>query len=89
MRDNKTSQAASEYDANVHKTLPRYHLFLTETLDLVKTAMPKPEAWFDTGCGTGTLILQAIECFGEMKIVAADPAEEMLSIAKKSWPIIR
>ncbi len=83
MRDNKTSQAASEYDANVHKTLPRYHLFHTESLDLVKAAMPKPEAWLDTGCGTGTFILQAIECFGEMEIVAADPAEEMLSMAKK------
>ncbi|SDD49096.1 class I SAM-dependent methyltransferase [Sporomusa acidovorans] len=83
MRDNKTSQAANEYDANVHKTLPRYHLFHTETLDLVKTVVPKPQAWLDSGCGTGTLVLQAIECFGKMKIVAADPAESMLSMAKE------
>lgn len=83
MRDNKTSQAANEYDANVHKTLPRYHLFHTETLDLVKTVVPKPQAWLDTGCGTGTLVLKAIECFGPMKIVAADPAESMLSMAKE------
>jgi tRNA (cmo5U34)-methyltransferase len=82
MRDNKTSQAASQYDANVHKTIPRYHLFHEETLDLVKAAVPKPQSWLDTGCGTGTLILKALECFGPMRIVAADPAESMLSIAQ-------
>ncbi|HWR41954.1 class I SAM-dependent methyltransferase [Sporomusa sp.] len=80
MRDNKTSQAAIEYDANVHKTIPRYHLFHDETLDLVKSTVPKPLAWLDTGCGTGTLILKAIEQFGQLRFVAADPAEGMLKI---------
>jgi len=83
MRDNKTSQAASQYDVNVHKTIPRYFLFHEETLDLVKAAVPKPQSWLDTGCGTGTLILKALECFGPMRIVAADPAESMLSTAKE------
>jgi len=83
MRDNKTSQAANQYDANVDKTIPRFFLFHEETLDLVKAAIPKPQSWLDTGCGTGTLILKALECFGPMRVVAADPAESMLSIAQK------
>lgn len=83
MRDNKTSQAANEYDANVHKTIPRYHLFHEETLDLVKVAVPKPQSWLDTGCGTGTLILKALECFGKIMFVAADPAEGMIRIAQE------
>ena len=83
MRDNKTSQAANEYDDNVHKTIPRYHLFHEETLDIVKAVVPKPQTWLDTGCGTGTLILKALACFGTMKIVAADPSESMLAIARE------
>jgi tRNA (cmo5U34)-methyltransferase len=81
MRDNKTSQAANEYDANVHKTIPRYHLFHDETLDLVESTMPNPVAWLDTGCGTGTLIVKAIEKFGQLQFVAADPAAGMLQLA--------
>jgi len=83
MRDNKTSQAANEYDANVHKTIPRYPLFHEEILDLVKAAVPQPQSWFDTGCGTGTLLEKALECFGQMQVVAADPAENMLSITRE------
>lgn len=83
MRDNKTSQAANEYDANVHKTIPRYHLFHEETLDLVKAAVPNPQSWLDTGCGTGTLILKALECFGQIRFTAADPAENMIRIAQE------
>lgn len=81
MSDNKTSQAANEYDANVHKTIPRYHLFHEETIDVVATIVPKPQAWLDTGCGTGTLIAKAIEHFGQLRLVAADPAEGMLRVA--------
>ena len=81
MRDNKTSQAAAEYDANVHKTIPRYHLFHEETLDLARAIVPKPQAWLDTGCGTGTLILKAIEHFGPVQFVAADPSGAMLQFA--------
>lgn len=83
MRDNKTSQAANEYDANVHKTIPRYHLFHEEILDLVKAVVPQPQSWLDTGCGTGTLLAKALACFGRMRVVAADPAESMLSLARE------
>ncbi|CQR72375.1 Ubiquinone/menaquinone biosynthesis C-methyltransferase UbiE [Sporomusa ovata DSM 2662] len=81
MKDNKTSQAAIDYDANVHKTIPRYHTFHDETLDLVKEAISKPQAWLDTGCGTGTLLVKVMKEFGQLRVVAADPAEEMVKIA--------
>lgn len=81
MKDNKTSQAAIDYDANVYKTIPRYHMFHDEILDLVTEAMDKPQSWLDTGCGTGTLLVKVIKKFGPLKIVAADPAEEMLKLA--------
>lgn len=90
MRDNTTSQSASEYDANVHKTIPRYHLFHEETLDLVKTVFVKPQTWLDTGCGTGTLIAKAIEHFGQLRFTAADPSEGMLRVAAEklaNYPI--
>ncbi len=81
MRDNKTSQAAAEYDANVHKTIPRYHLFHDEVLDLARVIVPQPQTWLDTGCGTGTLILKALERFGQVRFVAADPSAAMLQFA--------
>lgn len=81
MQDNKTSQAAIDYDANVCKTIPRYHMFHDETLYLVKEAISKPQSWLDTGCGTGTLLVKVIKEFGQLRVVAADPAEEMVKLA--------
>lgn len=83
MKDNTTSQAASSYDANVMKTIPRYELFHSETLELVKTINPTPKTWLDTGCGTGTLIAKASAAFPCVRFVAADPSEAMLDIAKE------
>ena len=82
MKDNKTSQAASLYDANVHKTIPRYHTFHDETLELIGVMNPSPAAWLDPGCGTGTLIARAADCFGETNFVAADPSPAMLEMAR-------
>lgn len=83
MPNNKTSQAAAEYDANVDKTIPRYHLLHDEILDLVKTAVPPPQIWLDTGCGTGTLIVKAMAEFASTRFVAADPAAAMLQLAEE------
>ena len=83
MRDNKTSQKAIEYDANVGKTIPKYSFFHDETINLIKLGKPKVESWLDTGSGTGTLIFKAIEHFGKLRCVVADPSEAMLNVAKK------
>ena len=83
MRDNKTSQSAIEYDVNVTKTIPKYRLFHDETINLIKLGKPTVESWLDTGSGTGTLILKAIEHFKNIRFVAADPSKSMLDIAKE------
>ena len=82
-KDNTTSQAAADYDANVGKTIPRYELFHTETLDLVGVLQPNPESWLDVGCGTGTLVSKAAAQFSGVEFAAADPSEAMLSIARE------
>lgn len=82
MKDNKTSQAAALYDSNVHKTIPRYHTFHEETLDLIQALNPAPAVWLDAGCGTGTLIAKAAERFTGVRFIAADPSAAMLELAK-------
>jgi len=83
MSDNKTSQVASEYDANVSKTIPYYTLFHEETIKLVKACGITVGSWLDTGCGTGNFIIKAKEHFKDVKFVAADPSTSMLEIAKE------
>jgi tRNA (cmo5U34)-methyltransferase len=83
MRDNKTSQAAANYDDNVQKTIPRYTDFHDEALSLVKVINNYPSVWLDTGCGTGSLIAEAAGIFENSHFVAADPSEAMLEISKE------
>ncbi len=85
MRDNKTSQSAQKYDCNIGKTIPYYQCLHDETINLVRTITSAPQSWLDTGCGTGTLISQAIDCFTEAHFVLADPAEAMLKIAQEKF----
>jgi tRNA (cmo5U34)-methyltransferase len=82
-RDNTTSQSAALYDANVEKTIPRYSQFHLETLDLVRTVMPEPALWLDTGCGTGNLAAKAAERFAGVKFILSDPSAAMLDIARE------
>lgn len=81
MRDNTTSQPAQEYDANIHKTLPLYDSFHDSALRLAETVTPRPAAWLDTGCGTGTLVFKAARLFPGTAFTLADPAAAMLEIA--------
>lgn len=83
MNDNKTAHMAKEYDGKVRITIPNYEFFHSETIDLVKTVIPEPEKWLDTGCGTGTFVLSAIKVFNNTKFVLADPSVEMLTITKE------
>jgi tRNA (cmo5U34)-methyltransferase len=82
-RDNKTSQSAAQYDANVEKTIPRYSQFHLETLDLVGAVNPKPLLWLDTGCGTGNLAAKAADRFAGVRFILSDPSAAMLDIARE------
>ncbi|UWG97230.1 class I SAM-dependent methyltransferase [Dehalobacter sp. DCM] len=83
MQDNKTSQPAHKYDANINKTIPFYSGILEQTIDLIKVVKAQPANWLDTGCGTGNLIEKATPEFLNCRFVLADPSDEMLKISRR------
>ena len=83
MKDNKTSQPAHEYDDNITKTMPHYHLFHQSALDLIAVACPEPAVWLDTGCGTGTFVQKAAQRFPTTRFELADPSDAMLELARE------
>lgn len=83
MRDNATPFPAKEYDSQMRKTMPYYEDFHNSVIDLVKTTLPNPELWLDTGCGTGSFVQKAAVFFNNTKFFLADPSEKMLEIANR------
>jgi tRNA (cmo5U34)-methyltransferase len=81
--DNTTPYKAAEYDDNVKRTIPFYGQMHTQTIELVKTIKPQFRLWLDTGCGTGSLVKQALNIFPGGRFALADPSEEMLQVARK------
>ena len=82
MVDNSTPHDASDYDEEIFKTVPFYHLFHTETIDLVRTILSDVPVWLDTGCGTGYLVEQALPLLPNTRFLLADPASAMLDWAR-------
>ena len=82
MNDNSTPHNASDYDREIFRTVPFYHLFHTETIDLVRTLFPDVSVWLDTGCGTGYLAEQALSLLPKTRFLLADPAPAMLDQAR-------
>lgn len=82
MSDNKTPHMASVYDRQVIQTIPEYNLFHGQIIDLVSAYNDSPGVWLDTGCGTGTLVIKALDQFKDTSFILADPSGDMLSIAK-------
>lgn len=82
MSDNTSSHSASDYDAQIARTIPHYGLFHAETLDFARTAVPEPGRWLDTGCGTGALAEKIQAAFPGARLVLADPSRAMLGAAR-------
>jgi tRNA (cmo5U34)-methyltransferase len=76
-------KSATEFDAKVLATIPFYDFFHQQTIDLVRSVDKSPRTWLDTGCGTGTLYLQARKTFPATEFTLADPSQEMLEAARK------
>jgi tRNA (cmo5U34)-methyltransferase len=70
------------YDSHIKVTIPYYHTFNTEIINLVRAVGPAPALWLDTGCGTGTLVGEALQAFDKARFLLADPSPEMLEVAK-------
>jgi len=83
MSDNSTPHKATEYDEEIRRTVPFYHLFHTETIDLLRTILPGVSVWLDTGCGTGYLAEQALPLLPEVRFLLADPSLAMLDQARE------
>ncbi len=71
------------YDSEIRNILPYYDSFHEETINLVSSALPEPDAWLDTGCGTGTLVERALKHFPGTRFVLADPSAQMLEEARR------
>ena len=82
MSGNKTPHMASVYDEQVSQIIPEYGLFHGQIIDLVSAYNDSPSVWLDTGCGTGTLVMKALEQFKDTSFILADPSVDMLNIAK-------
>jgi tRNA (cmo5U34)-methyltransferase len=82
MSDNSTPFLASEYDNQIHKSMPFYEEFHNSAIDLIKTVNPYPINWLDTGCGTGEFVKKASLTFTNTIFFLSDPSKKMIDIAK-------
>lgn len=81
--DNTTSQPAIEYDRNIRKTIPYYDCIHDNVCQWVKALKENPVSWIEAGCGTGTLVEKILCLFPQTNVVASDPSDSMINIAKE------
>jgi tRNA (cmo5U34)-methyltransferase len=72
-----------DYDVQIDRTIPHYRLFISETINLLRSLEEPPRLWLDTGCGTGAIVRTALDVFPETRFLLADPSEKMLAQASK------
>ena len=80
--DNASAHTSTSYDAQIRNTIPYYDFFHKETISLVQSIMRSPRLWLDTGCGTGNLVMKALNEFPDTRFLLADPSREMLAVAR-------
>lgn len=86
MPDNLTPFDSIEYDAQAEKRIPFYREIHRTVINTVRSTLKQPYEWLDTGCGTGSLVLNAAKEFKNASFFLADPAENMLNTAKGRNP---
>jgi tRNA (cmo5U34)-methyltransferase len=82
MADNSTAHAASEYEAEVRRTIPFHDTLLDQAVDAALNVVPEPARWLDTGCGPGRLTAIARARAPRTAFWLADPAPAMLDLAR-------
>ncbi|MDR0477835.1 MAG: class I SAM-dependent methyltransferase [Desulfobulbaceae bacterium] len=81
--DNTAPIASQNYDEEVLTIIPLYPMLRQSIIELLASWHGPVEAWFDTGCGTGTLVADACKVFPHTKFTLADPSAKMLAIARQ------
>ena len=83
MNDNKSAYNAGIYDSHIVNVLPYYSEYHAQVIDLVRSMETEAPKWLDSGCGTGTLALRALESIPNIRFTLCDPSEKMLEEAKQ------
>ena len=83
MNDNTSSFRSDIYDNNIMSVLPYYREYHAQVTDLVRAAGCTSPAWLDTGCGTGSLALIALDEMPDIRFTLADPSAQMLDRARE------
>lgn len=74
---------SNEYDDTAHKIIPGYHIIYELTQHLLKVGLNKDASILVAGAGTGKEIIAYSEMNPRWHFTGFDPAESMLSIARK------
>ncbi len=82
MKDNKSAYNSDIYDEHIVNVLPYYREYHHQVIDVVRSMGNDAPKWLDTGCGTGTLAVKALETIPDARFTLCDPSEKMLAIAK-------
>lgn len=82
MKDNKSAYNAGIYDEHIVNVLPYYREYHNQVIDVVRNMGMEAPAWLDSGCGTGTLAVNTLRKFPDVRFTLCDPSENMLEQAK-------
>ncbi|MCP3944686.1 MAG: class I SAM-dependent methyltransferase [Desulfobacteraceae bacterium] len=74
---------ANEYDDIAHKAIPAFHSIYELTQHLLRNKLTKESRILVAGAGTGKEIIDCSQNNPHWSFTGFDPAEQMLSIAKK------
>ena len=81
--DNVTPFKVSAYDENVRGVIPFYDELHEQAISVIRAHFKDRKiSLLDTGCGTGTFALKALERLDIQRLTLCDPSENMLADAK-------
>ncbi|WP_028506122.1 class I SAM-dependent methyltransferase [Ruminococcus sp. FC2018] len=81
--DNTTPFKVSAYDENVRRVIPFYNELHEQVFSVIRAHFKNRKiSLLDTGCGTGTFALKALDRLDIARLTLCDPSENMLTDAR-------